>query len=218
MNMQNKQSKKWLALHQKAEALSESLYPTIGEFAVAFEALCHALKMGIGDILEKNGLREAKLTDILIGDLTIFPLQSIYHSLLAETQQLDSLEERILDNIFKRISQLGEQRNRIIHSAWFIDYKNPEDISKGLLTQYRPGPSKRGAKESPSKFPIHAIKEITGQARILDDLVHQVNMCIYTGTTIGSRFSVDSEGNVVAKGSIMDFFQRDRKGVSYTPD
>jgi len=198
--MPSEQNKEWLSLRRKAEALSKSLYPTIGEFAVAFEAVCYALRMGIADILEKNGLRNTKLAYIIIGDLTIFPLQSIYRALLAETQQLSPLEKKILDNIFKRVSQLGEKRNRIIHSAWFIDYKNPKDIKEGLLTQDKPGPSKRGAKESPSKFPIRTIKEIAGQAHILSALVHEVNICIYTGTRIGSRFSLDSKGNAVAKG------------------
>ena len=197
--MEKKPSREWFALRHKALALNESLYPTIGAFAVAFEALCHALRMGIADVLEKNGLRETKLAYMLVGDLTIFPLQSIYRALLAETQQLSPLEKEVLDNIFKRISQLGEQRNQIIHSAWFIDFKNPEDISKGLLIQDKPGPSKRGAKESPSKFPIRTIQEITKQARVLDKLVHEVNMCIYTGKTIGSRFSLDSKGNAMAK-------------------
>ncbi len=210
--MNTEHDKTWSDLHGQARALSDSLYPTIGEFAVAFEALCHALRMGIGIILEANGLKRGRLADILVGDLTIFPLQTIYRALLAEAQEFDATEIKVLDNTFKRIAQLGEHRNKIIHSAWFIDFKNPEDIREGLLTRHRPGATKRGAKKDPCKFPITEIKEITENARVLDDLVHQLNMCIYTNRSICSRFRLDSDGEAVATGSIMDFFQKGKEG------
>ena len=207
-DMSPQHKKKLLDLHQKAKELSDSLYPTIGEFAVAFEAICHAIRMGIDDILQKNGLRNSRITDILIGDLTAHPLQDIYRALLLETEKLDKTEVAILDNIFKRVSQVGEHRNRIIHSAWFIDFKNAEDIMKGLLLRYKPGRTKKGAKESPSKIPIQEIKAIIKEARVLGDLIHQLNMCLYCRSKIGPRFSFDADGNVIATGSIMDFFSK----------
>jgi hypothetical protein len=193
----------------KAKELSSALYPTIGEFIVAFEALCHELKMGIGIILGDNGLRnESKLTDILVGDLTLSPSLNIYRGLLFETQKLNAAEVKIIDIISKKIIDLGQERNGIIHSAWFIDYKSSDDIDKGLLTQYRPGASKRGAKESPSKIPINNIKEFTKQARALGDLVEEINMCIYQGTKIENRFLIDKNGDLITQGSYMDSIEK----------
>ena len=59
---------------EKAEALSTELDPTIGGFVLAFESLCHSLKMGIEDILARRGLSNRKLAEILVGDMTLFPL------------------------------------------------------------------------------------------------------------------------------------------------
>jgi len=205
--MSEERNEEWSELHRQAEALSESLYPTIGEFAVAFEALCHALRMGIGIVLEANGLRNGRLTDILVGDLTVFPLQSTYRSLLSETQDLDELEHRLLDDIFKRITKLSESRNGILHAAWFIDFKDPEDIRNGLLTRHRPGSTKKGAKADPGKFPISDIKALTREARVLDALVHELNMCTYSKRRILDRFSFNSQGETAATGSIMDYFK-----------
>ena len=173
---------------------------------MAFEGICHALRMGVENVLEKNGLQNGRLTDILIGDLTAHPLQGVYRALLAESETLHTTEVALLDNIFTRVTLLCEERNRIVHSAWFIDFKNPEDLRNGLLLKYKPGRSRKGAKESSSKVPIQEIKDIIGEIRIVDDLVHQLNMCIYCKKKIAERFSFDDKGKVVATGSIMDFF------------
>jgi len=199
---------------KKAEALSIDLYPTIGGFVVAFESLCHSLKMGVEDILVRRGLSNRKLAEILVGDMTLFPLQSVYRSLLVEAYELDIKEVCIIDNIFKRVCNAGEERNGIIHSAWFIDFKNPDDIEKGLLVKYRPGASKRGAKESPSKYPLEDIKKSTERTRTLTDLVEELNMCAYGNVYIASRFKIDNDGNAVAIGSILDHFKTGKPPVA----
>lgn len=209
--MRQRRPKDHLLLHQKAKELSDELYPTIGEFAVSFEAISHAVIMGIDDVLQKNGLRNSRLTDILVSDLTMQPLQAAYRALLVETETLDESEVVILDDIFKRISQLAEHRNRILHSAWFIDFKNPDDLRNGILLSYKPGRTKKGAKGCPSKVAIQEIRSIIQEARIVEDLVHQLNMCVYTGRKIRQRFSADPHGKVVATGSVGDFFSKKRK-------
>jgi hypothetical protein len=194
---------------QKANELSSQLYPTIGEFILAFEAVCHELKMGIQIILEDNGLRNStRLSNILIGDFTMSPLLNVYRSIIVETQKPNANELKIIDNIAKRLIELAEERNLVVHSAWFIDYKSPEDLEKGLLMQYRPGASKRGAKESPSRFPINNIKDFIKQARTLENLVEELNMCIYQGTKTENRFSVNKDGDVSNQGTFMDSLEK----------
>ena len=199
---------------KKAKSLTSDLCPTIGEFVLAFESLCHSLEMGIKDILARKGLEDAKLVEILIGDMTLFPMQNIYRSLLVQAFELDNQEISIINNIFKRICDINEERNGIIHSAWFIDFKNPDDIEKGLLVKYRPGASKRGAKESPSKYPLEDIKKSTERTRTLTDLVEELNMCAYGNVYIASRFKIDNDGNAVAIGSILDHFKTGKPPVA----
>jgi hypothetical protein len=200
-------------LRDKAELLSNDLYPTIGEFVLTFESLCHELKMGIEHILMRQGLPGGKITEILIGDMTLFPLQNVFRALLVEAGKLDSNENAIIDNIFTRICKIGEERNTIIHSAWFIDFKNPEDIENRLLIKYRPGASKHGAKESPSKYPLENIKKLTSQTRALHDLIDELNMCIFRNVSIASRFKMDKDKNAITIGSIMDHFQTGKPPV-----
>ena len=198
-------------IFRKAKVLGKSLYPTIGEFAVSFEGICHALRMGISNILEHAGLKDSTLPDILVGDLTIFPLQNIYRALLVQTYKLTEDELKIIDNLFTRVTKLAEERNRILHCRWCIDFKDLQDIRELLLTGYKPGYSKRGTKPSPFKFPISEIKKLIRIIRELDDLIYQLNLCIYAGRAIGSRFQLNSKGQAIATRSIMDFFEKPKK-------
>jgi len=198
-------------LHRMAKELSNGLYPAIGEFAVSFEAISHAIRMGITDVLEKNGLKNHRLSDILVGDLTMQPLQAIYRSLLSETETLEPTEVAVLDDIFKRVCQLAEHRNRILHSAWFIDFKNTNDLRNRLLLSYKPGRTKKGAKECPSMVPMQEIRDVTKEAIVVNDLIHEVNMCVYTGTKIGRRFKMDGQGRVTAIGTLDDYVSKKKK-------
>lgn len=194
---------------EKANELSSELYPTIGEFVVSFESVCHGMKSGIDVFLQDNGLRNSsRLSDILVGDLTAFPLVNVYRSIVIETQKPNVDEVKIIDNIVKRIIELAEERNRIVHSAWFIDYKSMEDLEKGLLIQYRPGASKQGAKESPTRYPIKNIKDFITKARTLHVLVEELNMCVYQGTKIDNRFMLNKNGEVLSRGSYFDSIEK----------
>jgi hypothetical protein len=199
---------------KKAKSLTSDLCPTIGEFVLAFESLCHSLEMGIKDILARKGLEDAKLVEILIGDMTLFPMQNIYRSLLVQAFELDNTEIAIINNIFKRICDTNEERNGILHSAWFIDFKNPDDIKNGLLMKYRPGATKLGAKESPIKYPLDNIRKSIKIIRELIDLVEELNMCIYGNVYIASRFKIDHDGKAIAIGNILDHFQTGKPPVA----
>ncbi len=194
-------------IRKKAKKLNLALYPTIGEFVIAFEANCHSIRIGIGTLLQKNGLKSSNLVDILVGDLTIFPLQSIYRAIIVEMVKLSEKEKRIVDLIFKRVINLGEKRNQFIHAAWFIDFKNLEDLKNGLLVQYRPGYSKSGAKESPGKIPIEEIKKQINESRNIGELLEELHLCFYSGTKIEKRFKIDQNKNLIMLGSIRDFMK-----------
>ena len=203
-------------IKDRTEELQRELYPTIGKFAVSFERVCYALKMGISELMEVEGLSNDRITDILIGDLTLFPLQSIFRALIAETGKITPDNQYIIDNIFKRIVKLGEERNKIIHSAWFIDYKNRKALRAKMLTGHKPGYNKKGAKPSWFNYPISEIKKMIKEANVLSDLVHQLGICIYTNHGIEPCFKLYKNRNVRLKGSRVNYFIKFEKvGISH---
>lgn len=183
-------------LRKKAMELSTELCPTIGEFVVNFERVSQAIRIGIYEILEIQGLKDTRVIDIFIGDLTIFPLQSIFRSLISQTQKLNQNESKIVNNIFNRIVKLAEERNKIIHSAWFIDFKNYEAINSGLLFAYKPGYNKQGAKSPSFSYPIADIKKWAQKATELAEIIYQLGHCIYIRADIELYFEFDKDQNV----------------------
>jgi hypothetical protein len=187
-------------IRRKASDISERLDHAVGRFALSFERLCHSLRIGICTVLELHGLQNAwKITDIMVGDVTAFPLQSIFRALIVETHELSEEESKIITSIFKRVARLTEERNRIIHSAWYVDYKSRQDLLSDTLVRLRPGYSKHGAKPSPTKHPLAEIEEWTDEARELEELV----TCLYhrfnRGHRIKDYFEIGADGEVQAR-------------------
>lgn len=166
-------------LISKTNSASKNLNGAVGSFVIDFERLCRDLRSGVRSVLEANGLKKAwEITDILVGDLTAFPLQSILRALIAETCQLDEGEKKILNVLFGRISRLGEERNAIIHSAWYIDYKNPSDILHNSYLRYRTGYSKRGSKPAPTTHNITEIQNMDKECIVLLHLMDDLSDCL----------------------------------------
>ena len=183
-------------ISENATKLSTELCPTIGEFVVNFERVSQAIRMGIYEILEIQGLKDKRIIDIFIGELTFSPLQSIFRALISQTQKLNQTERKMVDNIFNRIVKLAEERNKIIHSAWFIDFKDHEAINSGMLFAYKPGHNKQGAKSPSFLYPITDIKKWAQKATELADLIYQLGTCIYICADIELHFEFDKDQNV----------------------
>lgn len=155
-------------------------------------------------ILENAGLKDNRLSDILIGDLSAFPLQNIYRALLVQTTKLTEKELKIIDSLFNGVAKLAENRNKILHSKWSIDFKNPQDIKDQLITGHKPGYSKRGAKPNSFKVPIAEIRVLSQRARVLEDLIYQLNLIVYSGRSIGSYFHLSPDGQAATDGTMAD--------------
>jgi hypothetical protein len=184
-------------VQRKALDASETLNCAVGCFALTFERLCHSLRLAIWSILEAHGLQNAwKITDIMVGDLTAFPLQSILRALVAETRGLSEEESKIITGIFKRAAKLAEERNRLIHSAWYIDYKSRGDLLTDTFVRYRPGYSKHGAKTSPTQHSLAEIEEWTNEAEDLQQLIRHLGECLRQGRSIEDGFEIDADGRV----------------------
>ena len=160
----------------KAETVGERLNTAVGDFAISFERLCHNLRLSIWAVLEANGLNDAwHITDILVGDMTAFPLQNILRALIWQTMKCNAQEEMVLSNIFKRIASITGTRNSVLHSAWYIDFRSTADLLTDTYTKYRPGYSKEGAKPSPTKYSIKAVEVAAAETQTLSQFISCLN-------------------------------------------
>lgn len=187
-------------LKRKVKSTSEDLCRAVGSFALSFERLCRDLRLGVWSVLEANGLDGAwECTDILVGDLTAFPLQSILRALIVQTSTLDEDEQRVIDILFGRVSRLAEERNTIIHSAWYIDYRSRPDLLSNVYVRYRPGYSKKGAKPTPTKHPITEVERSDKECHQLADLLDHLNDCLRMRHRIRDYFETVGKTEIKVK-------------------
>jgi len=67
---------------KKYKAQTDDLYRAIGKFTVKFEHVVFSLRQGIIFILSHNGLQNQQLSNILLSDLTAYPMSLLQNSKL----------------------------------------------------------------------------------------------------------------------------------------
>ena len=100
---------------EKYKTQTEELYAAIGRFVVKFEHVCQAMYGAILWALQSNGLRTQRLADTILAGHTAEPLLKIFGSLLVEIRNDDEQDRKIVRNFLKRVQELIEKRNNIIH-------------------------------------------------------------------------------------------------------
>lgn len=106
--------------NQKYLKQTHEIYAAIGRFVVQFEHVCLAMQSVIIWVLDRYGLHDQDFSNALLCGLTARPLYQTLASVLAKIQPTENIGKQIVDNIVKRLQKLVEQRNDIIHRAWFV--------------------------------------------------------------------------------------------------
>lgn len=148
---------------KKRKKDTDELYRSIGEFIVNFEHVCHAIQLGIVFILKKSGLRDQKISQIILAGMTADPLRTLFESLVGETQELNDNENKILKNILNRFQELTSQRNDIVHSTWFIGWGNEETVDFTNASGMKYHKNKSGS----------VTKSFSQKAEDFDNLAHE---------------------------------------------
>ncbi len=174
---------------------TNELYTSIGKFAVHFEHICQELRSGIIWMLHEHGLTNQQITCILLHDLTAFPLQSIFQSLIAETVDLSVKSKQIIKNIMKRCQDLTEKRNNLIHNAWFIGWASPEQIDFSETTAMKPHRNKHGGGFKVFKITSDEIQKLINDAIELTILTNRLWICITNKFEIENNFFINEESN-----------------------
>lgn len=176
---------------------TNELYASLGKFVVKFEQVCHTMRTAIIFILDDSGLKNQQLSNIMLSDHTAEPLRSILHSLIGETVQLNENEKKIIKNIFARIQQLTRSRNDIVHSMWFIGWRNKTMIDFAEASGYKLHKNKDGSATKIFKYEKVDFEELSKEAEILSELVFRLYVCIISKFCIEKNFDFDKNSNVI---------------------
>jgi hypothetical protein len=178
---------------------TDVLYRSIGEFVVTFEHGCLAIQKCIIALFNNSGLKNQKVTHIVLAGLTAEPLRTLFESLVGELVQIGESERKIIRNAVNRFQTLTQRRNDIIHSTWFIGYGNEgtTDFSEASGVKYHK--DKSGAAVKSFRHTAENFSELTSEAQALAQIFERINMCLAFSLSVENNFVVSDQGHVSVK-------------------
>ncbi len=183
---------------EKYEKQTEELYAAIGRFAVKFEHVCHAMHSGIASILQGDELQSQRFANAVLEGLTAEPLRRIFSALVAEVRgdQLVDNEKRIFANILKRITELTERRNDIIHRMWFVGWAAPADEDFSKVAGWKFANTNKGVEFRALEYTAADFDLRSVEAEELATLIDRLNGCLHLGRPFANNFLLETDGTV----------------------
>ncbi|ODS33581.1 MAG: hypothetical protein SCARUB_01315 [Candidatus Scalindua rubra] len=172
---------------------TDELYCSIGEFVVKFEHVCHALQTDIVSLLDRAGLHNQSITQILLAGITAEPLRTLFESLVCETQTLNNIERKILKNALNRFQSLTQERNDIVHSIWFIGWGNESSADFSEASGMKFHKNKSGAALKTFNQKAKDFDKLSQEAESLAKIFLRLHGCFVGGLAVGRNFVLSDE-------------------------
>lgn len=184
------------ALHKEE---TDDIYRSIGEFSVKFEQIVHSMTNGITVSLAKDGLKNQKLSNIILAELTAYPIKSIFASIIAETVDLSDKEKRIVNIILKRIQRLIDERNNIVHRTWFVGWASSVATKFDEVSGVKLMRGKTGGGSKVVSLKSEDFDNLSAECDSVNELVSRLCAVVAGGYAIGANFAISDSGEVVVK-------------------
>ena len=101
-----------------------------------------------------------------------------------------------------RIVRITEERNSILHSAWYIDYKSRKDLLADVFVRYRPGYSRKGAKPTPTDHPLGEVIKWESECSNLCRLLDHLSDSLRRGRPIRDAFEISGNGDIEIRSTV----------------
>lgn len=175
----------------------DCLYNAIGKFCVEFEQLFFEIQNTIMTILDREGLQNINVLQLLLAGDTAESLRQKLLSLLPETVKLNEAEKKIIKNIFSRIQKLINDRNDILHSTWFIGWiREPFEMASSAIGQ-KYDKNKKGINTKRFNYKVEDFDAAIKKAMELKSLIIRLKVCLSAYYSIENNFEFIKE-NIVA--------------------
>lgn len=130
-------------MEKKNQEINE-IYIAYGKFAIEYEQLCFSINICITKLLEKDGLKDTRLSGILLSDQTAYPLITKLKTIIAVVFETNPDIVKHLNPLFNFCLDIIEKRNKIIHGTWFVGIgkNNSTDFSVAYGSKVKAKPNK----------------------------------------------------------------------------
>lgn len=175
------------------------VYANIGEFVVKFEHVCHAMHSAIIWLMHVQGLQNQRVVQILLARQTASPLFDTFRSLTAELVDQNPSEQQLVNNIMSRIDSLITERNKVIHSTWYVGWGNDETEDYSITSGIKFARNPKGANPKSHTYGLEEFRRLITEAEKLGGLVNRMSGCLTFGDSIENNFYIDESGEAFEK-------------------
>lgn len=174
---------------QRYDEQTEELYAGFGRFAVQFEHLCNTMRQCLMFALHGAGLRNQELARILLADLTAYPLKTRLLSTVAELEGEGSEGAETVARVLKRVQDLIERRNDVIHATWYIGWASEQDTDFSEVKSAKDKLTRKGVKVYSDQHTRADFDDLTAEAKELTEAVNRLLGCIAAGYDMAENMS-----------------------------
>lgn len=155
------------------------------------------MQLGIRFLLRRSGLNNEQLISIILADQTSYPIKSMLQAMVGEVCNLDESDRQIASKIFKRVGELIEKRNDVIHSTWFVGWASTEATDFGEIDGHKLSKGKDGASIKGFKYTKSNFELLANECELVAKLVHRLCGLLATGNyKLSNNFVLDNDGSI----------------------
>lgn len=171
--------------------LANEVFCELGRFSVKFEHVVSAMAYAITFTLQKNGLRNQQLAHIVLAEQTAYPIKSMLQAMVAQVAQLDESERGVVNRIFKRVQDLIDHRNQLLHS--FTVVGAADEGQEFAADGFKLSRGRTGSGTKDHRMSATALRELCSECTAVESLINGLQIAIMTERKIGACFSMSND-------------------------
>ena len=116
--------------------------------------------------------------------------------MVAEACNLDNPDRLIANKIFKRVGDLIETRNNVIHSTWFVGWAGAEDTDFSEVDGHKLSKSKDGASVKGFDYKASDFRRLSDECELVTKMVNRLWATVAFGRKLSKNFVVGDDASV----------------------
>jgi hypothetical protein len=139
------------------------VYAEFGKILVNMGALEHTLQESIKALFKEQGLQNENIVHICLDGMTGEPLKAKHQSIVMEIFKPSKEVQKLLNSLYKEISELIIERNHIIHSVSYVGYINLETSDYRTIGNIKHKSNKSGYSPKIRHFHLDELRHMVKQ-------------------------------------------------------
>ncbi|MDP3446583.1 MAG: hypothetical protein Q8S22_00795 [Eubacteriales bacterium] len=162
-------------IESELESSKALAHQYVGEYTVNFQKIVFQLQNLIRWTFRFLGLEQPQIINIFFADRSANDILVLARGVFNQVYTLSESEKKITEKLFKRISDVIEQRNDLLHGQMFIGVQTNDEGTSFYMHKERIKKTKEGLKHTYSPASIEELKSQATEAYTLASSVFQLH-------------------------------------------